>query len=217
MDLPNEAREPLPPQLPCRGRGSLGLVVLLPRDPEYPAAAVDRYPGVGQAVDHRVEPFGRGLSSPRNFAACRMIATSISSSRIRLRAARSSADSTVVLPGRTPLSMSSWRSHFDSVTGWIPSSSAVCFACLPARAQSLARGTPAVSDGACHRAFQQGRQLATTTGTPEMGQVKLSPDRAADPMQVNRRSGQHGVAGQAQHGRPVQPRAARRPATRSGR
>ena len=37
------------------------------------------------------------------------------------------------VPGRRQLSMTACRSHFDSVTGWIASSTVVCSACLPTR------------------------------------------------------------------------------------
>ena len=89
---------------------------MLPGNPEDTAATVDRDPGVGEAVDHREESFGRGRSSSRNLAACRTISNSVSSSRMRRFAARNSADYDDGTPGRRPLSMSSWRIQFESVT-----------------------------------------------------------------------------------------------------
>ena len=90
MDLADQSGQPLPAQL-CRGDGlSLVLVVVLTADAKDFAAAVSRSPGVDKSIDHRVHPFGRGLSSPRNVAARRTIASSVSSSWIRRRAARNS-------------------------------------------------------------------------------------------------------------------------------
>ncbi|GHE13456.1 hypothetical protein GCM10010339_80450 [Streptomyces alanosinicus] len=43
------------------------------------------------------------------------------------------------LSGRRPLSISSWRNHFDNVTGWMPRSTAVCFCSFPARTNAMAR------------------------------------------------------------------------------
>ncbi len=149
VHLPDQSGQPLPAQLRLGQRLPLDTVVMLPGDPEDAAAAVDRDPGVGESVDHREQPFGRGRSSSRNFAACRTISNSVSSSRMRRLAARSSADSDEVTPGRRPLSMSSWRIQLERVTGWIPSSTAVCLACLPhARARQREHETPADTDGA---------------------------------------------------------------------
>lgn len=117
MDFADQSGQPLAAQLGRGGRCALVLVVVLPCDAKDFAAAVNGCPGVDEAVDHRVEPFGRGLSSPKNLAACRTMDGSVSSSWIRRRAARSSADSLIGTPGRTPQSMSSCLSHFDSVIG----------------------------------------------------------------------------------------------------
>lgn len=75
------------------------------------------------------------------------------------------------------------HSHFDRVIGWMPSSSAVCFCCLPARtnATSLARNSAGSARGAWSRAFCEGCDLATETGTFLVGQVNLSPERASAP------------------------------------
>jgi hypothetical protein len=77
VDLPDQARQPLPPQLTWTGGSAFVLVVALPGDAQDPAAPIDRCPGFDESVDHRVEPFGRGLSSSRNFAAARVIASSV--------------------------------------------------------------------------------------------------------------------------------------------
>lgn len=95
---------------------SLVFVVVLARHTENDAATINGCPGVNESVDHRVNPFGRGLSSPKSVGAWRTIANSVSSSRIRRRAARSSVDSLDGTPGRRPWSMSSRLIHFDNVT-----------------------------------------------------------------------------------------------------
>lgn len=51
------------------------------------------------------DSFGRGLSSPRSFAARLRISTPFSSSRILLRAFANSMPSGVVMPGSTPRSI----------------------------------------------------------------------------------------------------------------
>ncbi len=108
VDFEDQPGQPLAPQLCRRGRAPFGFVVVLPGHAEHSAASVYRCPGCDEAVDHRGEPpCGPETSSPRSFAAWRMIASSVSSSRIRRRAARSSADSAEGLPGRSPWSMSS--------------------------------------------------------------------------------------------------------------
>ena len=117
-----------------------------------------------------------------NLEACRRIASSVSSSRIRRRAARSSADSVVVGPGISPRSIRSCRIHLANVTGWMPRSWASCLCCVPARASATARARNSAGHGrGMASASRTGCHLATQTGTLLMGQVKLSPIRAADP------------------------------------
>ena len=62
MDLADEASQPLPAQLSRRQRTPLVAVVALTGDPKHPAGDVDGHPGIGQSIDHRVNPFGCGLS-----------------------------------------------------------------------------------------------------------------------------------------------------------
>ena len=69
MHFADEPGQPLAAQFGGRHRLALGAVVVLPSDAENAATTVDRDPGVGETIDHREEPFGRGRSSSRNFAA----------------------------------------------------------------------------------------------------------------------------------------------------
>ena len=78
----DQSGQPLAPQLCRGGRCALVFVVVLSCDAKGFAAAVNGRPGADESVDHRVEPFGRGLSSPRNFAACRTMDSSVSNSWI---------------------------------------------------------------------------------------------------------------------------------------
>lgn len=139
MHVPDQSGQPLSTQLGLGERLAFDAVVVLPGDPEDAAAAGDGDPGVCEAVNHREEPFGRERSSSRSFAACRTISRSVSSSRALRFAAGTSADSDEGTPGLRPWSMSSYRIQFESVTGWIPCSMAVCLACLPARTSAAAR------------------------------------------------------------------------------
>ena len=58
-----------------------------------------------------MNPFGWGMSSPRNFDARLRISTSISSSRIRLFTRVRSACSLVLIPSISPWSTRSWRTQ----------------------------------------------------------------------------------------------------------
>lgn len=148
-------------------------VVVLPSNSEDAAATVDRDPGVGEAVDHREEPFGRGRSSSRNFAACRTISSSVSSSRMRPFAARSSADSEDGTPGRRPWSMSSWRIQFDSGL----------LGLLAGTHERDSAGTELRRIGAGHgdEPSGSGHQLATETGTLPWGRSNWNPFRSSRP------------------------------------
>jgi hypothetical protein len=111
--------------------------------PEQTAADLDGVPGVDEVVDHRMNPFGSGRSSPSSFAARLRISTSASRTRMRIFAFASSADSWVVSPGRFPRSIWSWRTQLRNAPVLNQSSVAVAVAVavmvLPARTRATAR------------------------------------------------------------------------------
>jgi hypothetical protein len=61
--------------------------------------------GLDESIDHQVNPFGLGRSSPNSSDTFFKIATSFSSWRIRFFAFASSIISGVVIPGRSPRSI----------------------------------------------------------------------------------------------------------------
>ena len=191
VDLADESGQPLTAQFGGGSGFPLVFVVVLAADAKDSATTIYRRPGGDESVDHRVHPFGRGLSSPRNVAACRTLASSVSSSRMRRRAARNSGDSLDGTPGRSPRSMSSCLIHLDKVTV-DPFRQRDRVDAEIVRGLLLRLAGPHESDrastelgriGAGHNCqpFVEARQLVTESGTQTVGQVKMSPIRAADP------------------------------------
>src|SRR5699024_1730396 len=81
---------------------------------------------VGGELSHeRVEPFDGRFACDRYAAARRRTSFSCSSRRVRRRSSRSSVDSSVVLPGLLPASISAWRTHLVMVASWTPKSLAI--------------------------------------------------------------------------------------------
>ena len=78
----------------------------LPSDPEYPTRHRDRDTVRGQLAHERVEPFPGRFACDKYAVARRRTSFSCSSSLIRLRASRSSADSARLAPGLAPSSTS---------------------------------------------------------------------------------------------------------------
>src|SRR4051794_6751847 len=116
-------------------------VVGLPSDVEYPARHRDGDTVGGQLAHERVEPFPGRFACDRYAVARRRTSFSCSSSLIRLRASRSSAESFLLTPGLTPLSVSAWRSQVNSVIGWIPKSLAICSTVTPGSRSRATRTT----------------------------------------------------------------------------
>src|SRR5699024_697928 len=79
----------------------------------------------GELSHERVEPFDGRFACDRYAAARRRTSFSCSSRRLRRRISRSSADSSLMLPGLLPASMSAWRIHLLMVPSWTPKSLAI--------------------------------------------------------------------------------------------
>src|SRR5690606_31769278 len=197
VDLADQSSQPASAELGGAG-GALSVpVVALARDAQKAAAGVHWSSGVDESVDHRVRPFGATPpSSSSHIAARRRIAISCSSCRTRPRAARSSADSRLLRPGRRPWSISSCRSQVWRVTSWMPRSSAVCLTWRPSRIRAMARARNSGGYGrGMRRAFHEDHRLATSTGNRAIGQVKMSPISAAVPFSSSRLSTANGTSG----------------------
>ena len=108
MDLADQIGQPGVADRPCRGRSARSGVVAGARHLEDTAGELDRQALLGDHRDRLKAPFG-GTASRRSSAARRATASSASSWTIRRRAAISSAWSLLLTPGRTPLSICSWR------------------------------------------------------------------------------------------------------------
>src|SRR5690606_3819718 len=90
-------------------------VVGLAGELEHPTRHRHRDPCGGELRHKRVEPFPGRFACDRYAAARRSTSFSCSSSRIRLRASRSSATSERVVPGAAPVSTLARWSHFSEV------------------------------------------------------------------------------------------------------
>ena len=111
VDLPNQTGEPWPAHLRRRHRPLLVLALAGAADPDEEAAELGPMTGLDESVDHRVNPFGLGRSSPNSLDAFFKIVTSSSSCRMRFFAFASSILSGVVIPGRSPRSIWSCRTQ----------------------------------------------------------------------------------------------------------
>lgn len=108
VDLPGEIREPGVADLARRGRAAEVGVVAGARHLQQSTGRLHREVLARHRRDHLEAPFG-GTASRRSSAARRATASSDSSWTMRRRAATSSALSVLVVPGRRPASISSWR------------------------------------------------------------------------------------------------------------
>src|SRR5699024_9609922 len=100
-------------------------VVGLAGELEHPARHRYGNPVGGELSYERVEPFDGRFACDRYAAARRTSSFSCSNSRVRRRSSRSSADSSVVVPGWLPASISACRIHFVTVLSWTPKSAAI--------------------------------------------------------------------------------------------
>ena len=91
-----------------------------------------------ESVDHRVNHFGVGRSSPNSFDAFFKIVTSFSNCRIRFFAFASSILSGVVISGRSPRSIWSCRTQLQIAAALTPSSTAAVVIGFPARTSATA-------------------------------------------------------------------------------
>jgi hypothetical protein len=137
-------------------------------------------PGRSQSVNRRLSTdqeqfscspgraFWARLVLAQELAARRRIASSpVSSSLMRRRAARGSADSLEEVPGRRPRSMSSGvATSTTSRDGCRARWRSAWPACRHERGRSPEHGTPAGRDAAWLSAFRAGRQLATRDPEP---------------------------------------------------
>src|SRR5699024_1840209 len=106
-------------------RGGQPSVVGLAGELQHPARQRDGDAVGGELTHERVEPFDGRFACDRYAAARRRTSFSCSSRRVRRRSSRSSADSSVVLPGLLPASISAWRIHLLMVPSWTPKSFAI--------------------------------------------------------------------------------------------
>ncbi len=167
----------------CSTCPSLVLVIVLPGNSEDPATPVHRSPGIDETVDHRVDPFWARLvlaQELRGLPDDRQLAFPVPGSACGQRAAQRTrsmtyraADRGRSRPVATISTMSPDEYPAPQPSAWP--------AYQHAQARPLVHGTREDKDVACRSAFREDRQLATRTGTRGVGQVNLSPDRAAVP------------------------------------
>src|SRR5699024_1883256 len=112
--------------LSFRDRRCQPSVVRLAGELQDPARHRHGDPIGGELSHERVEPFDGRFACDRYAAARRRTSFSCSSRRLRRRISRSSADSSLVLPGLLPASISAWRSHLLMVPSWTAKSLAIC-------------------------------------------------------------------------------------------
>ena len=94
--------------------------------------------GLDESIDHQVNPFGLGRSSPNSSDTFFKIATSFSSCRIRFFAFASSILSGVVIPGRSPRSIWSCLTQLWIAAALTRGSTAAVVIGLSARTSAMA-------------------------------------------------------------------------------
>ena len=103
VDLADDLLQPPMPDRPSRGRAPKPAVIARHRQPQQSARPLDGKSFRGHHADGREHPCGSTVPLPSSVAR-RPIASSVSSSRTRLRTAVSSACSAVLMAGSTPVS-----------------------------------------------------------------------------------------------------------------
>src|SRR4051794_39338806 len=157
----------------ARDRGGAPRVVGLLAEPQHPAGHHDGNPVRGQVVDQRVRHFGE-ISWAKEAAARRRISFSCSSSLLRLRNSRSSADSLLVGPGRAPSSVSASLSQRCRQPSEIPTSLAICRnGASPLRATATRSRRNSGGNG--------GGRVNTLPGRTAPSQVRSQPTRGHPP------------------------------------